>query len=643
MSKYLLLLLFLSVFTSETFAQRGDFTTKSRRAIKFYKESENYMVRGQFPEAIELLQKAIKKDDEFIEAHIRLGQIYKKVSDIDRAIAHLQMASDINKGKNAKFNAVLFDLAELYLKKGDYNNVAVYAERYLSSQPTNKEIANQAEMLKKNAEYALENISKPLPFKPKALTNPINQFELQYFPVLTVDQKTLIFTRREGYAAQYDEDIYISYRQEGGGWSEPQSISPLINTAYNEGTCTISADGRTLIFTSCEGRKGFGSCDLFVSYKIGDEWSAPENMGKSINSSSWESQPALSADGRTLYFISSRAGGYGKRDIWFSTRDDKGNWNKAKNCGSVINSPEDEVSPYIHVNDKTLYFSSKRYPGYGGFDLFYSEKTQDGWSEPENIGYPINTSDDQVSLFITADGTKGYYSHEVRNKMDQNTSYLYEFDIPSEVQVNFKSNYVRGKVYDAETKRLLKAKIELYDIAADSLKGFVHSDSISGEYLIVLTEGAEYALYVNKKGYLFESLSFDYREDANLEPVEINIYLKPVKMGMTTVLKNIFFEVDDFELKEKSKTELNRVVNFLKLNPKLKIEITGHTDNTGSKEYNRMLSLNRAKAVYDYLVKSGIDCDRINVQGYGDSKPVAPNDSEVNKQKNRRIEFKILK
>jgi OmpA-OmpF porin, OOP family len=643
MPKYILLFTLLLSSVIISFAQSpGSFTTKNKKAIKLYLESDNYLIRRQYAEAIDLLEKSLKKDEKFLEAHNRLAAIHKTMNNLDAALVHYHRIKEL-KRNYPQFNTVFFDIAEVYLQKGDYSNVITYAKKYLETKPQIPEVASQCEVLIKNAEFAIEHIKKPLPVKPRSLKEPINKFQLQYFPVLTVDQQTMIFTRREGLTAQYDEDIFISKKDINGKWGPPEPISQNINSRYNEGTCTISADGRTLIFTACEGRKGFGSCDLFVSYRVGEEWSAPENLGRNINSSSWESQPALSADGRTLYFVSNRPGGYGKRDIWVSTKNEVGDWEPAKNCGPVINTAEDEVSPFIHVNGKTLYFSSKRYPSFGGFDLFYTEMGEKGWEKAVNMGYPINTADDQVSLFITADGTKGYYSHEVRNERGLNTSYLYEFDIPEKVQVKYKSNFVRGKVYDAETNKVLKARIELYDISNENLIGSVFSDSVSGEYLMVLTEGAEYALYVNKKGYLFESLSFDYLKENELKPVEINIYLKPLKTGMATILKNIFFEIDKYELKDKSKTELNKIVNFLKLNPTLKIEINGHTDNSGSKEYNRLLSLNRAKAVYQYLIDSGIECDRISVQGYGDTKPVAPNDTEQNKQKNRRIEFRIVK
>jgi outer membrane protein OmpA-like peptidoglycan-associated protein len=288
-----------------------------------------------------------------------------------------------------------------------------------------------------------------------------------------------------------------------------------------------------------------------------------------------------------------------------------------------------------------LYFSSKGFTGMGGYDIFSSEWELGKWSAPKNLGYPINTADDQVSLFITADGKKGFYSYEQKG-VNSYQSILYEFEVPEAIRVKNKSNYITGKVLDIESKIPLTAKVELFDINADSLRSTVTSDSLSGEYLQVLTDGSEYALYVTRPGYLFESLRFDYQESSDRAPIQIDIYLKPIKSGTAATLNNIFFDVNKYEIKEKSRTELNKAVSFLSANPTVRVEISGHTDNSGSDSHNQELSKNRAKAVYDYLIQQGIDPDRLRYKGYGAQMPVVPNDSETNRQLNRRIEFKVL-
>ncbi|MDQ3394338.1 MAG: OmpA family protein [Bacteroidota bacterium] len=622
-------------------------STKNKKAISNYHESENYIIRKQYSKAVELLQESVKRDPKFAEAHLRLGTLYKSLDKPDLALLHFEKAVAL-KPDDMMFIGGYYALAEHYFSLGKYSNADEFLKNIISKNPQDPRIRKDVQNLQENVDFASENINKPLSFDPKPLPQHINQYNFQNFPVLTADQQTLIFTRLYKYEPQYDEDIYISHKIEGDNgklqWSEPASISPKINTKANEGTCTISADGKMLIFTSCQGRKSFGSCDLYVSFKIGNEWSEPVNLGPKVNSSAWESQPSLSADGRTLYFVSNRPGGRGKRDIWYSRINSSGEWSSAENLGPEINTEEDEVSPFIHVNGQTLYFASKGFPGFGGFDLYFVEKKDFGWTAPKNLGYPLNNYNDQISLFITSDGKKGYYSHEQKRADTYHSSFIFEFDVPEEIQVTNKSNYVAGKVYDADTKKPLDAEIELYDLALDELVSQVSSDPVNGDYLMVLTEGSEYALFISRKDYLFESLNFNYSDsNSEKEPVIIDIYLHPIKTGESAILKNIFFDTDKYDLKNKSKTELTKVVKFLNANPQLKVEIAGFSDNQGAESYNKALSLNRAKAVFEYLKESGIQGERLSFKGYGQSDPVAPNDNEENRQKNRRIEFKLIK
>ena len=635
--KYFLCMVICSWFLTMEQAY-GQYHTQSKKAIKYFEKSTQLLRARNYSEAVECLKLALEKDPNFAEAHLRLGTNYLTIGDMQQARGYLEKAVQLIPD-NPKTVGAYYALADMSFREGEYQRTLDYLQKFGSFNPPDRQ-RKSGERLYKSASFALEQQKNPLPFSPQPLDDQVNEFDLQYFPVLTADQQTLIFTRREGRDPQFDEDMVFSQRQPDGSWTVPESISDKINSKFNEGTCTISANGRTIIFTSCSGRRSMGSCDLYVSYKFGDEWTEPENMGTAINSRDWESQPSLSADGKTLYFVSDRRGGMGKRDIWVSNWQE-GAWSKARNLGTAINTPEEEVSPFIHVNGQTLFFSSKGYEGMGGYDIYYSELLNGKWSDPKNLGYPINNNDDQVSLFITADGKRGYYSYEQKDQTNYK-SLIYDFEVPEAIRVRYKSNYMAGKILDLETKQPLQARVELFDIQADSLRSVVTSDSISGEYVQILTEGSEYALYVSKPGYLFESLSFDYQESRDREPIHIDVYLKPIKAGLAATLNNIFFDIDQYQLKEKSKTELNKSARFLKENPQVRVEISGHTDNSGSVSHNQKLSLNRARAVYRYLIEAGIDADRLTFKGYGSSVPVAPNDTEANRQLNRRIEFKIL-
>ena len=642
---YFFLLVFLLICV-DSFGQARkkapEYSVKNKKAIRFYQESENYFIRRQYGQAINLLEQAVAKAPEFSEAHIRLGTIYRALGEYDKALMHLERASEVTKKGELDAQA-LFSLGELYWQLGRYDEAEEHMKAFLSQNPKQRPLVNIANNIVEDAAFAKEQLKNPLPFTPEPLPETVNAHELQYFPVLTVDQKNLIFTRRiTSVPGGDDENLMISRKDEQGQWSPAESISPNINTKDNEGTSTISADGRTLIFTSCKGRQGYGSCDLYISRKTGDVWSEPRNLGPAINSRSWESQPSLSADGRTIYFVSNRTGGRGGNDIYVSTLDGSGEWSQPENLGGVINTPFDEVSPFIHANGQTLYFSSNGHKGMGGYDLFITEKEQEGWQRPRNMGYPINTHEDQVSLFVTADGKKGYYAFEERRNSRLDQSLIYQFDIPEQVQVRNRSNFVTGTVYDAVTRKPIGAEIILYDIIEDRIKSSVVSDPENGSYHIVLTEGSEYALYVNKKGYIFKSLAFNYGKNNTLDPIRIDIYLDPIRAGVTTTLNNIFFNTDQHQIQPKSETELKRVIQFMKENPEVKIEIAGHTDDIGNAAYNEQLSERRARAVYEYLVKEGVAPERLKAKGYGQVQPVVPNDSDENRQRNRRIEFRIL-
>jgi len=313
---------------------------------------------------------------------------------------------------------------------------------------------------------------------------------------------------------------------------------------------------------------------------------------------------------------------------------------KAQNLGNMINTKFDEISPFIHVNNRNLYFASNSHPGFGGLDIFVSEKVDKKWTTPRNMGAPLNNFEDQYSVFVTADGRRAYYSKDEAGK--KNDTKLYTTPLPEEVQVQYYSNLVKGKVKARLSGKPLQALVELYDIQKNERISIVQSDSVTGDYAIVLTQGAEYALYSTSPGYLFKSLSLNYSETGHKDPIIVDIDLEEMKINATAVLNNLFFETDKYDLKEKSFTELQEVVRFLNANPKLRVEIGGHTDNIGSAPYNLQLSQKRAQTVATYLVQQGVDIARIIQKGYGAQQPVKPNDTEENRQANRRIEFKIL-
>jgi len=631
----------LTVFAILFFALQGtgqslNLSTKDKKALKYYQEASTLLRRVQYPEAIEPLQKALARDQNFIEAWQALGLSYFKTGQIDEAIKCYEKPIEIDK-ESARVPRSYFTLADLYFQKEEYQQAIDFAHLYIENRQNETSNIKALQTIIQNSEYILQAIEAPLPYNIQPLSGKANYFKQQYFPVLTVDQQSLIYTGRNR-----DENIYVSRLGENGEWGMPSPISNNINTDLNEGACTISANGRILIFTSCQGRRGFGSCDLYITYKEGNDWTVPENLGIDVNSSSWDVQPTLSADGRTLYFVSDRPGGVGKKDIWKSSKGDDDRWSSPVNLGAPVNTPLDEISPFIHVNGESLYFSSKGHAGMGGFDIFMSEENEGTWSEPINLGYPLNDRYDQVSLYISSDGERGYYAIE-KGVGGEWRSMLHTFEVPQQFRVKRRSAFTTGHVLDKDTREFLSAEIKVFDQSTSELISKVKSDAITGEYTVVLTEGREYGLYVEKKGYLFADYSFNVNEIENFNSDNLEIELQPIKEGVSMVLNNIYFEFDSFDLKKESYSELQTVYEFLKANRNISIEIQGYTDNKGSKEYNAALSENRAKSVYQYLLDKKVPKTMLSYKGLGAQSFVADNDTDENRAKNRRIEFVIRK
>lgn len=631
----LLLVVLFVIIEQQAFSQV--IMSDSRKAVKFFEKGEKLRSTRKFEEAILKYNRAIQKDSSFAEAYYQAATSYSILQELDTAALYYEQIT-IRFSDAPRYIGAHLRLAESVFLKGDYVKALRHSSKYLSVKTKEDRYYRRALTVKTNSEFALERIDNPLSFNPRPLASPINQFKQQYFPVLSADQQELFFIKRDE-----SEEIYTAKLMKNGNWGIPAPIDSSLTTQYNEGTCSVSADGRTMVLTSCMRKEGFGSCDLYITYNFGGKWTEPMNMGRPINSSAWDSQPSLSADGRTLYFVSNRKGGLGLRDIWITYRKANNKWSSPKNLGPEINTEEDDISPFIHVNNETLYFSTNSRPGFGGFDIYSSDKIDDGsWQEPVNFGYPVNTMNDEVAMFITSDGASGYYSFETR---EGNNLYskLYQIDIPAEISIKYKSSFIKGIIYDSLTTYPLGARIQLYNVMKDKLNGEVASDSTNGNYLMVLTEGAEYALYIDAPGYLFKSYHFDFNKDSlDLEGLTANIGMMPIRSGEKTTLNNVHFEHDSYDLSEKSKSALQFITDYLNNYPELLIEIAGHTDDSGSDRYNQTLSEQRAETVFNYLVMQGVDELRLFYKGYGSKKPIKSNSTEEGKAANRRIELVIL-
>ncbi len=613
------------------FAQ--DFHTSDKKAIKLYQKSEVQIKARDFDGGIKSLEQAIERDGDFAEAYLKLAGVYNFLRVEEAAFSnyeryyHVIPKTDINP-------KVARSIAARYYRRGQYDKALEVMKYYLSSF-NGVDLGKGDSLLLKSIEYAFQSLIKPMVRETRKLSDSINRFRLQYFPVLTIDNRTMVYTKRDGTGIQFDEDIVISHK-ENGEWGSAEGIAPSINTRFNEGACSISADGRTLIFASCEGRKSYGSCDLYYVIKKGDEWGKPQNLGKTVNSSGWDSQPSLSADGKTLYFVSNRPGGHGKRDIWVTKQKD-GTWEKPLNLGPSINTSRDEATPFIHFNGESLFFSSKGHVGLGGFDIYVSERTGNQWSIPRNLGYPTNDFEDQSGLFITADGKTAFYTDEAGGRSE-----IFSFKLLTDSLISDKASYLTGLITNKETNTPIEAKLELYDLVTQEKLYSTTSDPVTGRYFMAILGGGEYGAYASADGFLFEDFQFDLQSSVDLKPDTLDISLNPLRSGETIILENVYFEFDSYELIDKSRSELELIFRFLQKNKELKVEIAGHTDNSGSAAYNQELSEKRAKAVFDFLVNKGISETRMVFNGYGAQFPFNRDERLEDYSKDRRIEFRIL-
>ncbi len=642
--KNLIFLLIISAINISVYSQQSELSSSSRKARAAFERGFDYYSLLQFEQAEQEFKDAISRDSDFYEAYIIMGEMLHHQKKYSESTEYLEQA----KALNPDFYPVIFYLlGESYMKIGKYKNAKENLQTFLDYELYTKNSYNQSMKYIENCDFALDAIKSPVPFDPINLGEAINSEDAEYSPVLTADGQTLIFTRKESrtdsdnqaYGKEH-EDFYISYL-ENEEWTKATNIGPPINTKLNEGAQTITADGRHLYFTACGRPDGYGSCDIYYSGKSGDQWSLPQNLGSIVNSNKWDSQPSVSADGQTLYFTSGRDGNHGHMDIWVTHKDEEGNWQKPENMGLKINTKYREMSPFIHPDNKTLYFSSDGHPGMGELDFYLIRKDDNGeWGNPVNLGYPINTHAEEMSFFISATGMEAYFASDIVGGYGDLDIYffeLYEQARPDPV------TYMKGNVYDSITKKPLEAEFELIDLKKSETILKSVSSKTSGEFLVAIPTGINIGLNVSKEGYLFFSENFQYdKAKEGIDPYVRDIALQPITEGSSVVLKNVFFETDKYELLPESITELKKLIDLLEKNPTLKIELSGHTDSIGSHEYNMELSKNRARSVYSYLIENGIDKSRLTYKGYAATKPIDTNETPEGRANNRRTEFKVI-
>ncbi|MBP7809198.1 MAG: PD40 domain-containing protein [Bacteroidia bacterium] len=490
-------------------------------------------------------------------------------------------------------------------------------------------------------------VATPLNIKLQNLGNTVNSSSGDYSPVLSADQNTLFFTSRrpQTTGSQKDsdgnfmEDIYMSTKTKTG-WSPAKNIGTPINTEWHEATVGLSPDGQTILIY----RDDSGDGNIYSTSLDGDVWSTPVKLNDNINSKHWEPSAFISANGLKLYFVSDKPGGYGGRDLYVSKREVDGDWEKATNMGASINTQYDEDAPFIHPDGVTLSFSSNGHNTMGGFDIFSSFlSSEETWSEPVNVGFPINTTDDDIFYVISPDGKTAYFSSFREGGMGEKDNFLATFPDIKEKPLTL----VKGTIIDESGKPAKYAVITVTDNETEKVVGVYKANSKTGAFLFILTPGKNYNITYQSQGHLFYSENIEIPKESNYHEINKAVTLNPITVGSKIVLNNIFFDFDKATLRPLSNVEIKNLVTIMRANPTMKVEISGHTDSKGNDEYNKKLSEERAQAVVNKLIESGISANRFKAKGYGETKHVAPNtnadgsDNPEGRQLNRRVELTI--
>lgn len=619
------------------FSQRYNPDKVNKQARTIYDLAIQKAEDGQYWEAIKMLDKAISTDPKYVDAYLSRAGMYGQVRSYANAVTDYEKAFQLDSAYTHDYKLPYsINLAGT----GQFEKALEAVDDFTMDPRLGENSRKAAEYRRKTYQFAIDYARthpvRDYVFAPKNLGDSVNTKYPEYFPSMTIDGKQLVFTRQVNF---FNEDFFATEMKANGNWTTSHPLPGDVNTERNEGAQNISQDGKVLVFTSCDAPDGLGGCDIYYSLLTKRGWSSPVNMGKVVNSEFWESQPSIAPDKRALYFAAREPNGFGGSDIYVSYIMPDGKWGPPMNMGPTINTAGDETSPFIHADNQTLYFASSGLQGYGKMDLFLVRKDSTGhWGKPENLGYPINTIDDEATLFVTSDGNTAYYASDradSRGALD-----LYSFSLREDVKP-IRTLWVKGKVYDAKTKAGLPSAVELKDIRTNQRISKVQTDE-GGEYLITLPVGKDYAFNVNRKGYLFYSENYSLSQKVNDSVFQVDIPLQPIEVNANVILKNIFFDTKKFDLRPESQAELDNLVDLLNENPSMVIQINGHTDNVGKPTDNLALSNNRAKAVVDYLVKKGIDVKRLKSKGFGETRPIADNNTDDGRAKNRRTELQVL-
>lgn len=653
--KRLMMVCFLIILLPGLKAQLASDSCKiklEKKTEKTYQEGIDYLKRGNYNLAGQQMRKVISEESGCVDAYFVLGLVNFKKADNNFREAEKNLRKVIELCPTYDVYAYYY-LGEIYYGEENYALALKNLDEFLKDVDKIKkdEDYNRAVSLQKYSKFYLEMTGHPVPFTPQVVEG-ISTPQNEYLPILSPDNQMALFTReikiepgknslfRE---TKMKERFLYSMRNPDGKFEEGEEMPEPFNVNDNEGGATLTADNNTLYYTVCkfDNVKKYLNCDIYYSENVNGDWSPIKSVSNKINlPGSWESQPTISADGRTLYFVSDRSGGFGGYDIYRSIKSESGEWGTPINLGPLINSTGNEKSPFFHPDEKTLYFSSDGWMGLGGYDIFYSKLDDHGlWTKPKNIGYPINSPDDEVGFFVSTDGMQGFFAS---NKFNGKGGWdLYSFELYDAARPE-KVLLIRGNIKSEYSAEPVKAHIELKNLDTKKISN-IPMDSVTGNYVAVAPFNSDYIMTVKKEGHVYESRYIAKVDSMFKLPARIDIEMKPIELNKSYRINDIYFPFNSFDLTMESKAVLDQLIDFLSESQNISIQIQGHTDNIGNDASNLKLSESRAHSVYNYLIEKGIAEKRLTYKGFGKAMPVAENDSEEGRARNRRTVFVITK
>lgn len=666
MSKFrIVFYIFILFFIQTANSQDACEPPTSKRAQTAYNTALSFIEKAQAPEsrtpdffynqALNSLNDLERLEPNFAGTYFYKGVAYamRRDNNLRAAKRNFEKSLELCPDYNIE---IFYYLAKIEYGSDNMSEAVKHLEKFLlySSQITNDEYLSDARVLLKSAKSIRDIFANPVEFDPipvKGISSPWNE----YLVIISPDNELAFYTRQQekiqraqSFTSEvnYEERFFMSKLLPDNTFCNGNALGFPFNQRQNEGGATITIDNKELFYTVCEmvncAEKGgnYFNCDIYyTNFEFGG-WNDIQPLSSNINNKcSWESMPSISSDGKFLYFASDRPGGQGGIDIYYSERQDDGSWGPAKNMGKPINTPGNEKSPFIHTDSQTLYYSSDGKAGVGGYDIFFAKQKTDGsWTEPRNIGYPINTEQDDIGFFVSTDGKWGYFSS---NRLGSGPGGydFYKFKLYEEARPE-KVLFIKGEVKDDKSNEIVEARVEVKNMQTKKVHT-VNVDQETGKYVVALPFKDDFVMTIKKQDYVSESIYIAKTDTQFAAPKQHDVEIKPIEVGKPYRLKDIYYEYDSDQLTAQSKLIIEEFVEFLKENPRIRVAIHGHTDNIGGMEYNKDLSQRRSKSVYDYLVSKGIASNRLSFAGFGFSKPVSTNDTDEGRALNRRTEFVI--